>query len=118
MHELGVVFHVIRSLEQVASENRVTRICRVTLELGEVSAVIPQYLTDCWKWASKKNELVRGAELVIETIPAVTFCENCRREYPTVPNGRTCPRCGSGDTYLLRGNEFLIKRIEVPDPEP
>ena len=117
MHELGVVFHIIGDLEQVAAQNDVTRITKVTLELGEVSGVIHRYLTDCWKWAAAKNDLVRDAELCIETIPAVTWCEDCEREYPTVEHGRTCPFCGGGHTYLLRGSEFMIKEIEVPAPE-
>lgn len=117
MHELGVVFHIIKDLEKVAAENAVTRIDRVTLQLGEVSAVIPHYLVDCWKWASAKNELLDGAELVIEPIPAVTWCQDCEKEYATVQYGRTCPYCGGGKTYLLRGNEFMIKQIEVPEPE-
>ena len=117
MHELGVVFHIIKDLEAVAAANHVDKINKVTLQLGEVSTVIPHYLTDCWKWASAKNELVNGAELIIEPIPAVTWCEDCEREYGTVEHGRTCPYCGGGNTYLLRGNEFMIKDIEVPYPE-
>lgn len=117
MHELGVVFHIIGNLEKVAAENHVEKINKVTLQLGEVSTVIPHYLTDCWKWASAKNELLNGAELTIETIPAVTFCEDCKQEYATVEYGRTCPYCGSGRTYLLQGNEFMIKEIEVPQQE-
>ena len=117
MHELGVVFHIIKDLESVAAANNVDKISKVTLQLGEVSTVIPHYLTDCWKWASAKNELVNGAELIIEPIPAVTWCEDCEREYGTVEHGRTCPYCGGGNTYLLRGNEFMIKDIEVPYPE-
>ena len=117
MHELGVVFHIIKDLEAVAAANHVDKISKVTLQLGEVSTVIPHYLTDCWKWASAKNELVNGAELIIEPIPAVTWCEDCEREYGTVEHGRTCPYCGGGNTYLLRGNEFMIKDIEVPYPE-
>ena len=34
MHELGVVFHIMDSLEKVAVENEVTGISRVVLELG------------------------------------------------------------------------------------
>ena len=37
MHELGIVFHIIRTVEDVAKENHVARIQRVTLQLGEVS---------------------------------------------------------------------------------
>ena len=117
MHELGVVFHIISDLEKVAAANDVDKISKVTLQLGEVSTVIPHYLTDCWKWASAKNELVSGAELIIEPISAVTYCEDCKREYGTVQHGRTCPHCGSEHTYLLRGNEFMIKEIEIPEPE-
>lgn len=40
MHELGVVFHIIDSLEEVAKENDVTQIQSVTIEIGEVSTVI------------------------------------------------------------------------------
>ena len=117
MHELGVVFRIIDDLKKVAGNNNVDKISKVTLQLGEVSTVIPHYLIDCWKWASAKHELTEGAELIVETIPAVTWCEDCQKEYGTVEHGRTCPYCGGGNTYLLRGNEFMIKDIEVPYTE-
>ena len=113
MHELGVVFHIIDQVESVAKENDVQKIHSVTLRLGEVSTVIPDYLTNCWNWARKKHELLLDAELLIERIPAVTFCENCRKTYDTMSHGKTCPHCGSSDTYLVQGNEFLIKEIEA-----
>ena len=40
-------------------------------------------------------------------------CDGCGKDYETVPHGRTCPHCGSGETWLLRGNEFNIKEIAV-----
>ena len=75
MHELGVVFHIMDSLEKVAAENEVEGISKVVLELGEVSTVIESYLQNCWKWAAKKRELFSEAELVVEILPAVTYCE-------------------------------------------
>ena len=113
MHELGVVFKVIDQVEQIAAENDVTRVEAVTLQLGEVSAVIPEYLADCWKWAVKRTEVMKEARLEIETIPAVTHCDGCGRDYETVKHGRTCPFCGSGETWLMQGNEFIIKQIEA-----
>lgn len=113
MHELGVVFHIMDSLEEVAKENGLTRIQSVTIEVGEVSTVIPDYLTDCWQWAVEKRDLLTDCRIVVERLPAVTFCEGCSREYPTVAHGRVCPYCGSERTYLLRGNELNIKEIEV-----
>jgi len=113
MHELGVTFTIMDRLEKVAEENNVTHIQKVALELGEVSTVIPSYMEDCWKWASKKRPLFDGAELVVETLPAVTYCEDCKGTYPTVQYGKICPLCGSENTYLLKGNEFNIKEIEA-----
>ncbi len=113
MHELGVVFHVIRTVEEVARENALTEIRSVTLELGEVSAVIDTYLENCWKWAvANRTEIMKEAELIIEKLPAVTYCGDCRKTYETVAYGKICPYCGSGHTWLLQGNEFTIKEIE------
>ena len=39
MHELGIVFHIIRTVEDVARQNDVTRIRRVTLQLGPDEAL-------------------------------------------------------------------------------
>ncbi len=120
MHELGIVEHVIRTLHDVAEENSVRRIGSVTLEVGEVSGVVMDLLTDCWNWFREKDDLVKGAELLTETIEAVTICTACEKTYRTVDYGKTCPHCGSKETYLLRGNEFSIKQIEaelLDDPE-
>jgi len=112
MHELGIVFYIIRDVKAAAEENKATEISSVTLQLGEVSGVVPEYLTDCWKWATKKEgPILNTSELVIETIPAVTYCEDCKGEYPTVAHGKICPHCQSEHTYLLRGNEVMIKEI-------
>lgn len=113
MHELGIIVHVTKVLEQVAEENQVTEIGSVTLEIGEVSGVVPEYLTDCWAYYRRKFPLIEHAEMKIETLPAVTYCEECRQTYPTVQYGRQCPHCQSWSTFLLKGNECGIKEIEA-----
>ena len=117
MHELGIVFHVIDMVEKAAAENQAAAVASVTLELGEVSGVIPHELSSCWNWAVKKTERMREAALVIETIPAVTFCEGCGQTYPTVPQGKTCPHCGSGETWLRQGNEIQLKEIAIKEEQ-
>ena len=113
MHELGVVFSVVRQVETVCMEIAVTKVNKVVLELGEVSTVIPAYLVDCWQWAIKRTQILQETELEIRMIDAVTYCEDCEKEYPTVKHGKICPYCGSEKTYLLCGNEFIIKELEV-----
>lgn len=114
MHELGVVFQVIKTVENICKENNLTEVSSVTLELGEVSTVIESYLYDVWKWAViKKSEHMKESELFVEKIPAITYCEDCGARYGTVEHGKICPECGSEHTYLLQGNEFNIKEIEA-----
>lgn len=113
MHELGVVFHCIDRIKEVATENNADKIKKVTISLGEVSTVVPALFTDCWNWAIKREPLLDGSELALETIHAVTFCEGCKQTYDTVAHGRICPLCGSEFTYLVTGNEFIIKEIEI-----
>lgn len=113
MHELGVVFRVSDSVVKVAEQNNVQRVHSVTLEIGQVSTVIPEYLEDIWKWNCKRIPMLNDCELIIEQIHAITRCEDCEKTYDTVPQGRICPYCGSERTFLVTGNEFNIKEIAV-----
>lgn len=113
MHELGVVFYVIDAVKKVAEENNANHISSVTIQLGEVSTVIPHLLEDVWQWAVKKHDIMTDCTLKIEQIDAITHCEACGHNYPTVQYAKICPACGSDHTYLLQGNEFTIKDIEV-----
>jgi len=114
MHELGIVFYIIRDVKQAAEENHVEKVSGVVMDIGEVSTIVPEYLTDCWRWAADREDLLRGCELKINIVPAVTHCDGCGCDYGTVEHGKTCPVCGSTETWLLRGNEVEIRSIEVP----
>ncbi len=115
MHELGVVFHIIKEVEKIAMKNNVNKIKTVTLDIGEVSTIVNPFLKDCWDWASKRSTILDGAKLKINTIKAETYCEDCGKNYKTVKYGKICPRCQSSNTYLIKGNETIIKQIEVLD---
>ena len=88
MHELGIVFYIIRDVKKAALENAVEHVSAVVMNIGEVSTVVPELLADCWHWASDREPLLRGCELKVNTIPAITRCDNCGEEYETVRYGR------------------------------
>lgn len=113
MHELGVVFHVIDDVIAIAKDNQASHIDTVVLEIGTVSGIVDDYLLDCWNWACNKHEETSECELKIEHIEAISYCENCKEQFDTIANGKTCPNCSSDNTYLLQGNEFIIKEIKV-----
>lgn len=113
MHELGVVVHIIKTIEDVAKEEKLTKVSKVVLEVGEVSTVLPDLLHSCWDWSCKRSALMNGCQLERLTIPAVTYCEDCGKTYETVKHAKICPYCKSENTYLLEGNEVRIKEIEA-----
>ena len=102
MHEMGIVYHVADEVEKIAAQNDICHIGSVTLQIGEVTGVIFDYMSDLWGWVSD-----------YEQIPAVTLCKSCGQRYSTVQSGRQCPHCGSWDTVLVQGNEYIIKQIEA-----
>ena len=113
MHEMGIVLHLAKTLDETAEENKLTKIGSVTLEVGEVSGILLDYFTDCWDYFKVKTPVIAEAEMKIETIPAITFCEDCKQEYETVKYAKICPYCHSEHTFLLQGNECNIKEIEA-----
>ena len=54
MHELGIVFHVIRAVENIGREQGLTDVASVTLELGQVPAWCPM------SWRAAGNGLWPG----------------------------------------------------------
>ena len=115
MHELGMVFHTIKTVNALAKENNLTHIDKLVMEIGEVSGIINYYFEDCYFWAVRKEPLLMNSTLEIETVKAITTCNHCHKEYPTVQYGKTCPYCQSEDTVLKCGNEINIKQIEVKE---
>ncbi len=113
MHEMGIIIHLAKTLEDTAREEGLVRIGSVTLRVGEVSGIVTDYFEDCWNYFKKRHPVLQDCRLIIETIPAVTRCSSCGRDYETVKYGRECPYCHSGETWLVQGNECVIKQIEA-----
>ena len=113
MHEMGIILNLAKTLDKTAEENRLSRISRVTLEVGEVSGIMTDYFQDCWDYFKGRHPVLKDSRLELETIRAVTWCDHCRKTYGTVEHGRICPYCGSGETWLITGNECVIKEIEA-----
>ena len=68
---------------------------------------------DCWNYFKVKHPVLAESELRLVTIPAVTFCGNCGKTYETVRYGKECPYCHSEETWLVDGNQCVIKEIEA-----
>ena len=63
MHELGTIYYVIDAVEKLMVENDLKEVGSITLEVGEVSGIIPESLQDFWEYARSKTAHFQKTEL-------------------------------------------------------
>jgi len=112
MHELGVVIEVVKTVQEFAKDNGVTVIDSVTLQIGELSAMIPRFIEECWPCAVDGTSM-QDTKLSIEVIRANARCSACGKVYPLLDNKDGCPHCSEARKEILNGREFMIKEISA-----
>ena len=65
MHELGVLGYAIKTVDSVAEKNGVERIKFITLDVGESSGIVPDYLHKLYPVAIDGKKRFEGSELKI-----------------------------------------------------
>ena len=109
MHELSITRNVVAIVAEHAAGKRVTR---VRLEIGSLSAVMPDAIRFCFDICASDTALA-GARLEIDEIPGRGRCGACKSEVAMgVPAGR-CPDCGAAGLEVIAGQELNIKEMEV-----
>lgn len=111
MHELGVVLEIFDLIEEIMAEQDLKKVSAVTVELGELSGVLPDYFRECWKAASLGG-IFEGTKLELIIIPARAKCA-CGKEYEMTKNSRICPCCHKTDYEIISGREFNVLSIEA-----
>ena len=113
MHELTLLFGVAEQVGRVLQENGIDHIDAVVLEVGEATAVVPEFLLDGYEVISDDYDFLRGSELIIERVQANGRCRRCGTEFAIVPNKGLCPKCGSFDKEVISGLDFVIKEVRI-----
>lgn len=110
MHEIGVMIEVVKTVENFARRNGVTKIQTLVLQIGELSSTIPKYVEACYP-AAVEGTLLQNTELKIEILPGNAICRECNKVFNLIENSNTCPKCQSKHWEILSGKEFMIKEI-------
>lgn len=111
MHELSVVLEIFDLIEEIMEEQDLKKVSTVTVEVGELSGILPDYFQECWKVA-RIGGTFEKTDLILDFVPAVAKCA-CGNEYEMTKNSRICPKCGKTDYQVLHGREFMVKQIEA-----
>src|SRR5262245_23492594 len=107
MHELAITQEVVALAMEQAPTGRITRI---VLEIGKLSAVLPDAVRFCFDLCSE-GTAAEGAVLDIVEVPGRAQCRRCNNEVELErPFGR-CP-CGCSDLDWLAGEELRVTKVE------
>ncbi len=108
MHELGITRNIVAIVTEHAGNNRVKR---VTLDIGKLSAIMPDAIRFCFDVCTRDTPLEK-ATLEIHEIPGLGRCQACGAEIELdQPFGR-CD-CGSHHIKCIAGDEMKIREMEV-----
>ena len=111
MHELGITLEIFELIEEIIEEQKLKKVSSVTVTVGELSGVLPDYFKECWN-AARLGTVFESTELEIEFIPAKAKC-SCGCIYEMQKNNRICPECQKTDYEIIKGREFTVKQIEA-----
>lgn len=109
MHELGITQNIVAIVSEHARDAPVKR---VTLEIGKLSAIMPDAIQFCFDICTQ-GTVVEGATLEIIEVPGVGKCRHCGTEVPLEQPFGVCYSCNSVELDIIQGEELKIKEMEV-----
>jgi hydrogenase nickel incorporation protein HypA/HybF len=111
MHELSIAEAIVAIADNHAAGRRVLA---VDVKVGALRQVVPAALEFAFELTVQGSAL-EGAQLRMESIPAVGRCSDCGHisELDSFPFA--CAECGSVDLELIGGEELLVESIDIDD---
>ena len=112
MHEMSIAMSMIEIVREEMQKSDAKTLRSVRLNIGQMSAVVPDALSFCFEVITKGTEM-EGARLMMDIIPLRGYCSNCEKEFEIKDYVFVCPICGTKKIETLSGQELAIVEIEV-----
>lgn len=112
MHELSIVENIIEIAEENAKKLKAHKVQEIEIDIGEMSGV--DY--DAMEFALQhfpKTEMFKNVHFIINKIPAIALCNNCKKEFLINDFFDVCPQCGSFENEIIQGKELKVKTIKI-----
>jgi len=112
LHELSLTQNLIEIAEEHARREGGKTITSITMEIGDLSGVIPEAVEFAFE-ACTKGTMADGAILEIVRIPAVGRCQQCDNECQLESLTDGCDRCGCFALDIISGQEMTLTEMEI-----
>lgn len=117
MHELGIVSGILDVACKTAREAGASRVVSVTVRIGDMCETVPEAMDFAWEALREEDSLTLESEMIVERVHPRSACVQCGEEFDHDRFHCRCPKCGSGQTMLLRGRELDIVSLEIETPD-
>ena len=111
MHEVSIIENVVKIVSEKAIENKLTKVNKVSLKIGELSGVLPESLNFAFKNCII-NTMLEDSILEIERVEAVAECKDCGLKFPIDHFNKICPSCNKFCSSIISGYELYVNTIE------
>ena len=112
MHEVSMMQNTLDIAIAQARQNGATKIECLTLNIGELSGVIPEALEFAFE-VLIRGTMAENAQLEIKIIPVVCYCQECDRQFKPNNNIYECPQCQQISTHIIKGRELELASLVV-----
>ena len=112
MHEFGIVQNIVDQAVAAGARHGAKRITTIYLKLGELNEIEPSTLEFLFAGMSR-GTTAEGARVETDLVPSSLECRRCGHTFSAPSRVTACPRCGSVDYKVLRGDELIIESLEV-----
>ena len=116
MHEMGLADAMMKTARRILAQEGDVAVRSITVELGDLSGVVPRFLAECWEAVSAGTDF-EGTELILHTVPATAVCLDCGHTFVVDVDDLRCPRCRGDRLKPVSGQDMTIAEIEVYDRE-
>jgi hydrogenase nickel incorporation protein HypA/HybF len=116
MHEASLARELVSLIEEVAAQHSVTSVNRATVEIGELSTVVPEALEFAFEVA-RQDSVAAECALDFTFVPLVVHCSSCGYRGHAERGATGCPRCDSIPLEIQQGRDMRLVSIDVEDDE-
>jgi len=112
MHEMSIAQSLIDIIQEEMNRHEATFLKSVRLNIGQLSAVVPESLSFCFEVITTGTPL-EGAELIMDMVPLTGSCRACKETFEIEDYAFSCPSCGSPEIDTISGQDLSIVEMEV-----
>ncbi|PMP60633.1 MAG: hydrogenase maturation nickel metallochaperone HypA [Caldimicrobium thiodismutans] len=116
MHEYSLFLSLLKTIEEYLKPYEKPKISKVILSIGIYSGVDLEYLDEVIR-NFKVGTLLEEAEIIFEREPLRVQCFQCGKIGEPTIQSASCPFCGSFDTKIIGGFDFILRTLEIEDEE-